>query len=330
MNTDASHDAAPEIPTWLDASWQSFIERIEQDRLGHALLLAGQPGIGKQILAEAMVARLLCLQPGRVACGECTSCKLLKGGAHPDRFILTPEEDKKLINVEQSRELGAGLALTTTISPVKVALIYPAEAMNKSAANALLKNLEEPPGKTVILLLSHDPSRLLVTIRSRCQLIPAHAPERPVGLAWLKGQDNSAAGLQAQALESAGGGPMLALRWLQEGWLDTFEDFRVQLKQLIGKPLQIPGSLATFNDVEATVLWDWLSQSSAQALRECLHAVPAQWLNGAERLPAARLARLQRKADRNRKLVGGGIRQDLLLQEWLLEWARLPAREELD
>ena len=154
---------------WLEDPWNRFAGGLEQDRLPHAVLLTGPEGIGKGQLAMAMVEGLLCLERAPEACGECRSCRLLAGGAHPDRFTVTFPEGKRQITVEQIRGLLDRLALTTTISPRKVALIHPAEGMNVNAANALLKNLEEPPGETVLILLSHDPSRLPVTVRSRSQ-----------------------------------------------------------------------------------------------------------------------------------------------------------------
>ena len=150
---------------WLDPAREEFRNRLQSDRLAHAFLLSGQTGTGKQGLVMEMAAALLCLEKSLPACGSCRSCQLLASGAHPDFRILSFELNDKgklrsEIVIDQVRELISFLQLTTTISEKKVALIQPAEAMNKNAANALLKTLEEPPGDAVILLLSHDPSRL--------------------------------------------------------------------------------------------------------------------------------------------------------------------------
>lgn len=113
-------------------------------------------------MAERLMARLLCQQPqGLDACGGCKACMLLKAGSHPDNFVLEPEEADKPIKVDQVRELVAFVVQTAQLGGRKVVLIEPVEAMNVNASNALLKSLEEPSGDTVLLLVTHQPSRLL-------------------------------------------------------------------------------------------------------------------------------------------------------------------------
>ena len=176
--------------TWLDPVREEFRKRLLGDRLAHAFLLSGQTGTGKQGLAMEMAAAILCREYRLPACGSCRSCQLLVSGAHPDFRILSFELNRngKLrteIVIDQVRELISFLQLTTTIGEKKAALVYPAEAMNKNAANALLKTLEEPPGDAVIILLSHDPFRLAVTITSRYQKLQVRSPDTDTALAWL-------------------------------------------------------------------------------------------------------------------------------------------------
>ena len=154
------------IHPWLKPIEDEFQERLAGERLAHAFLLQGPEDVGKQALATEFIAGLLCLKTSFPACGECRSCSLLESGAHPDRHILTFEEHpkkdelRKEIVIEQVRRLIASLQLTRSLSPRKAALICPAEAMTISAANALLKTLEEPPGDSVLILVSHNPARL--------------------------------------------------------------------------------------------------------------------------------------------------------------------------
>ena len=106
------------IYPWLTEYWGLFQDQLAKDRLSHALMLVGPSGIGKLDLATAMVANLLCSEPVATgACGVCKSCKLLEGGAHPDRFELHPEEDSEIIKVDQVRALISSLNLTTSIYP---------------------------------------------------------------------------------------------------------------------------------------------------------------------------------------------------------------------
>ena len=155
-----------EVYPWQENLWQQLAGRAQH---AHAYLLHGPAGIGKRALAERLMARLLCLSPsGLDACGNCKSCHLLAAGTHPDNFVLEPEEADKPIKVDQVRELVEFVVQTAQLGGRKVVLLEPAEAMNLNAANALLKSLEEPSGNTVLLLISHQPSRLLPTIKSRC------------------------------------------------------------------------------------------------------------------------------------------------------------------
>lgn len=315
------------VEPWLTPVWREFLEYAGADRIPHALLLSGQAGIGKGALARRLGAWLLCLDPGEVACGACQSCALLKGGAHPERFVVTPPEDKWVIGVDPVRGLIASLALTTTISPRKVALLEPAEAMNVNAANALLKNLEEPPGDTVMILVSHDASRLPVTIRSRCQALRVDAPDTDTATDWLRAQAGCDVDAAATALEAAGGSPYPALSLVAEdGRLDSFRSLRTELVTVLRDPDKASAAAASLADLEPELVWRWLSLTAAAAARHTLGAGRCDWLEGAARLDARALLVLQRNADRNRRLLATAVRQDLLLQDWLLEWARQRSR----
>lgn len=310
---------------WLMDAWAQFQGQLAADRLGHAMLVHGAAGTGKLALAEAMAARLVCTGTEEFACGDCRSCTLFTSGAHPDWMRLVPEEDKHQIRVEQVRDLLAALALTTSFSPRKVALIAPAEAMNRTAANALLKNLEEPPGDSFLILVSHDASSLPVTIRSRCQGIAVALP--PAGLAaeWLQGQGVTAT-LADAALAAAGGSPRRALEFAQAGMVDSHRDLVQGLDALLDKPGRVSKLAGQLAEVEPETLWTWLSHCSADAFRGASSGRFPPWLNPRSSLAPARLANLQRAADRNRMLSKTPVKQDLLLQEWLIEWSRLAQR----
>jgi DNA polymerase-3 subunit delta' len=315
------------ILPWLEATWSRMANSLAQGRMPHAIMLSGPAGIGKVRLAEQMVSALLCRDPRPQACGECRSCRLLAGGAHPDRFILVPAEDERVIRVEQVRDLISRLVLTTTISPRKVALIMPAEAMTGNAANALLKTLEEPPGESVLVLVGDDPSRLPVTIRSRCQMWTAAAPPLATAAAWLEAEEELSAGQARLALEATGGSPLQAARLAAEGQLEQYIRIRNILQEMIGKPSRVAAAAAALADLDPNLAWRWLSLAAATAVRSTLGAAEAHWPDTNYELPAGKLARLQSKADWAHNQLGRGLRQDLLLQEWLLEWSRLPSTE---
>lgn len=174
---------------------------LANDALAHAYLFSGEPGIGKRTTALALAAALNCTQPGPDGgCGSCAACRRVAAGTHPDVLVLMPEsEDEQLlaglskkeaekasdrIKIEQVRQAQERLALRAFEGRRKVLIIDGAEAMTDEASNAFLKTLEEPPGESLIVMITSMPQGLLATIRSRCQTI-AFQPLSRAALAGL-------------------------------------------------------------------------------------------------------------------------------------------------
>ena len=206
----------------------------------HAVLIHGPAGAGHLALGLLLAQANLCEQRPAggtgLPCGRCRACHLVGTRVHPDLLILIPDllrvqldwvddEDSKPakaetkpskdIRVEQVRQAIAWAQQTSGRGQGKVMLVHPADALNGPAANALLKTLEEPPGRLRLLLTSADPERLLPTVRSRCQRLRLHLPATDTALAWLGGQGVTDA---APLLRAAGGSPLEALAWAAEGW----------------------------------------------------------------------------------------------------------------
>jgi DNA polymerase-3 subunit delta' len=219
---------------WQKKAWEAL--RGQRERMPHALLIHGALGIGKLQLAERFTQSLLCEAVDAVGepCGECAGCRWLAAGSHPDCRWVEPEalarqaasaadadepaparatKPSLEIKVDQIRALDDFLNLKSHRGGARVALIHPAEAMNPSAANALLKGLEEPPGRAMFILVSHRPARLLATIRSRCVAVPVPVPDAGVSLAWLESQKARDA---ASWLAFASGSPLRALQYASE------------------------------------------------------------------------------------------------------------------
>jgi DNA polymerase-3 subunit delta' len=203
-------DLAGTMPPWVEPATSALRAAKLAGRLPHALLIHEAPGAGGDWLAHWAARLALCERPAAAPCGECTACRRAIAWQHPDLTRVTPLEDSRQIRIEQVRELAAELALTSHAGGYKVAVLTPADSMNRFAANALLKTLEEPPGRTLLVLVASQPSRLPPTVLSRCQRLPVRAPARAEAVAWLtqlrgKGEWDA-------ALETVGEAPLLLVQ----------------------------------------------------------------------------------------------------------------------
>ena len=143
---------------------------LEEDRLPHALLFGGPPQSGQREAAVELAKAVFCRdREGSTACGVCVSCRKVERGSHPDLYFVEPEEDSRVIKIEEIRSLKARAALKPFEADTKIFVIDPAECLNDIGQNALLKTLEEPEGRTIFILISSSPERLLPTIHSRTQ-----------------------------------------------------------------------------------------------------------------------------------------------------------------
>ncbi len=220
------------LPAWLTPWRDRFLTAWEQGRAPQGVLLAGQAGVGKRLLANWLIRRWTCAAlPSATTepCGKCGSCQLAGAEVHPDVLTLTPEAPQREIVIDQVRALIAA-AQRTAHGERRAALIVPAEAMNRFTANALLKVLEEPPAHFLFVLVSDALGRLLPTILSRVQRWPLAPPPRAEASAWLADQlakQRIAADVNQveQALALYCGAPLAALDHLMRGGTPLIEAF---------------------------------------------------------------------------------------------------------
>lgn len=222
------------LPPWLAPAFARGVALP-----AHALLLHASGPLGQLDLALALARAALCESPAadQRACGRCAACHLFDQRTHPDFRALVPEATALRLGWLAADEGGEGGAKskakpsrdikvdavrsaidwgqrTTSRGRAKVLVIHPAEAMNETAANALLKTLEEPPGRLRLLLTASDPEALLPTVRSRCQRVPIALPAAAQAVAWL---ESAGVAQAARLLAAAGGLPHAALALHEDG-----------------------------------------------------------------------------------------------------------------
>ncbi|MES2899364.1 MAG: DNA polymerase III subunit delta' [Pseudomonadota bacterium] len=256
---------------WQNTAWEQL--QLLRARMPHAILFHGAAGTGKADFIERFAQALLCEngQADGHACGSCISCGWFSQHNHPDYRRVRPEalDDEpaegeegvdadsgkkskatktpsKEIKIEQIRNLSDFMNISTHRQGLRVVVLYPAEALNTPASNALLKTLEEPPPGTVFLLSTNSIDRLLPTILSRCRKFALPMPDLAMALAWLKEQ--GLADADSWLLEQ-GGAPLAALAQSESGNREELET----LLQLLARP-SIDSALKTADKLSKTAL----------------------------------------------------------------------------
>jgi DNA polymerase-3 subunit delta' len=221
---------------------------VEADRLPHGLIFAGPIGVGKATTARAMATAFLCEKPkGSDACGTCESCVVMTADNHPDFHEILKE------HIRFHDKTGKSKGITLSINVIRPELIEPAsrkavmgrgkvfvieqaDLMNDDAQNAMLKTLEEPAGRTLIILLTDQPGALLPTVRSRCQLVRFG----PLDEALVRRELEKRKIDKKTAADAAGiseGSLGLAIKWIEDGVVDQARDLTSQIDALLkGNP----------------------------------------------------------------------------------------------
>ena len=299
---------------WQQRAYDQAIEALDSGRLGHGLLICGPTGLGKRAVADRLAQHLLSAGDGSTSN---RSAQLMAAGSHPDLHVVTfglTKDGSKLrteIVIEQMRELSQKLSLTPQYGAAQVAIVDPADAINRAACNALLKTLEEPAAGRYLWLVSANPARLPATIRSRCQRLEFKLPPHEEALAWLLAQGH-AAKEASEALQAACGHPGLANEWLREGGLALRRSIAIDLQKLER------GDIGVVETAQR-----WIADGHADLrLRHAADLVLAQAADGGL-TDAARLNKLATwfdAANRTRDLLRTTVRGDLAVVDLLLAW----------
>lgn len=330
----------PALAPWQQRAYAHAGAALDAGQFGHATLIVGPALLGKRLLAERLAQRVLCLAPraGGEACGVCKSCMLFASrsqydpletrpdgslshpwghSAHPDLSLVgyewklkpPPPKMRAELVIEQIRTLSEKLTLTPQLGGAQVVIVDPADAINWSAFNALLKTLEEPQPGRYLWLLSSNPAQLPATIRSRCQRLEMRLPPRDEAMQWLTARGHRAE-LAREALDAARGHPGLADAWASG---DGLALRRAVAQDLLGlqRGQAAPAELAQRWVADGRVD-ERLRHAAELALQEAAGLTdPALTRTLAARFDAA---------NRTRDLLRSTVRADLAVTEALLGW----------
>lgn len=299
---------------WQQRAYDHALEALEAGRLGHGLLICGPAGLGKRAVADRLAQHILAA--GNTSAAD-RSTQLIAAGTHPDLHLVSfglTKDGSKLrteIVIDQMRELSQKLSLTPQYGAAQVAIVDPADAINRAACNALLKTLEEPAAGRYLWLISAQPARLPATIRSRCQRLEFKLPPHAEALAWLLAQGHQAKEA-SEALEAARGHPGLADEWLREGGMALRKAVANDLAKLERGEIEV---------IDTAQRWSSDGQSDLR-LSHAADLVLAQ-AGDAALTDAARLHKLATwfdAANRTRDLLRTTVRGDLAMVDLLLAW----------
>jgi DNA polymerase-3 subunit delta' len=234
---------------------------LRRGRLGHAYLFAGDDLDELERLARTLAKTLNCQQPVKAengaavdCCDACASCRKIDGETHADAHWVRPESKSRVITIEQMRELMREIQLKPTEAQFKVAVVAGADRLNQQAANAFLKTLEEPPARSVLILLSTEPQRLLETILSRCLRLNfggegLRKPD-PAAVEWLE-QFSTAAATEQRSLLG------------RYSLMDVLARRLAEIRAGVEETLKARSPLERYEDVEKDLREKWEDELTA-------------------------------------------------------------------
>jgi len=224
---------------WLMKEYLALANDFSNNRLHHAVLICGASGLGKHQLIERLTQLIQCQQPlEHKACGQCQDCQLHQSQSHADYYHVSQLDGKAQVSIDQIRQLSKSILSTGLVNQRRVVVIEPLNGLTESAANALLKILEEPPKHVYFLLSTASNQHVPATIMSRCFKLQIKLPQASKILQWLERKSGTA--ISEHQLDLLGATPLRALQGIESG-------LYLELQQLISLLNQLYLSWGTRN-----------------------------------------------------------------------------------
>lgn len=261
---------------WLETSYTFWDNTIQRRSIPTATLLVAKPGMGTKTLVKKMAASALCRSEHK-PCGFCHGCALFAADNHPDFHLVEPEKGAKSINVEQIRSVNRLAQESSQLGGYRVIAITSAHRMNESAANALLKTLEEPSGNCCFILVTRKVSQLLPTIVSRCQQIAIPEPDQEKVTTWAS--DQVKAPIPPYIVKLNGYAPLSVVDFMMDKQDKAFDQLSKQFIQFLNQPNSelIELSKMIIKETEQHLTWLWYLLTDAQKYHfsvEQMDAIP--------------------------------------------------------
>lgn len=313
-----------ELHSWLQNPWNSWKLQLDHNSFASATLLTGSHGLGIFTLAEQFGRALMCNTASSEPCGFCHGCDLMQSGNHPDYHVIKPEKEGKSITVDQIRQCNRIAQESSQLSGYRLFVIEPAEAMNESAANALLKTLEEPPEKCVFILIASKANALLPTIVSRCQQIAIADPQPQAVTAWLTHEVTQE--VPAFAAHINGNAPVKTKAFIEQGgvkqYLDLESVFLTAVKGDVAATLQCVKKINEAPIQRLTWLWYLLTDAQkvsfgveTRSFTPGCHTLSSQMSYGVVEQQSLSLAEL---IEQIRHFPG--LNTELLITDWIFKF----------
>ncbi len=313
---------------WHSACQEQLYSYIDNERIPHALILSGQEGVGKLLLAQQISHLLLCDSPNdRQACGLCYACKLIEAETHPDLIVINPEEEGKTISIDRIRSLEQTLTLKPHYAKQRIVLINPAHKLNRNAANALLKTLEEPGENNLFLLITDQLESLPATICSRCQTILVPKPTRNDACNWLKlrlpNKDIS------RLISIASGSPFKALELSESGVEKDYELLESIWAELVTGKTDPVIATSKIEKVHLQHIIEWTTRWVIQLIQvqfdpdKDQREINASLKDSQGELDLRKLFSLLDQLLQAKKLLGSSVNRQLMVEAIFISWSNI-------
>ncbi|GHZ49541.1 DNA polymerase III, delta prime subunit [Vibrio cholerae] len=309
---------------WLVPVWQPWQAGLAAGKISSATLIQAPEGLGVESLVELMARTLMCTSSQSELCGFCHSCGLMQSGNHPDFHVVKPEKVGKSITVEQIRQMNRIAQESSQLSGYRLIVIEPADAMNESSANALLKTLEEPAPNCLFILVTSRIKHLLPTIVSRCQRLVLPAPTTALVVEWLKGQGITT---PAYALHLCADSPLKTRAFMLEGGAEKYHELESQLMNALSGDVNAQLKCIALIDADLTthLYWVWCVLTDAQKIHFGVQqdyyppasaALAGRFTYSKLHVQTASLERLMEQLNQF-----SGLNTELLLLQWLYQFS---------